>query len=87
MGFIKVPIKVKRKDGSEATSEDRFPSEDILNYRAWHNKEGEDLTAIYFKKHTKRRHIIACMSPEELDKLLGTVANKTVANKTETVKD
>ena len=73
MDFIKVPIIVKRKDGTEAESDDRFPVEDILNYREWHNKEGKDLTAIYFKKHTKRRHIIACMSPEELDKKLGTV--------------
>lgn len=73
MDFIKVPIRVKKKDGSEETSEDRFPTDDILNYRKWHNVEGEDLTVIFFKKYTKRRKVIAVISVEELDKKLGTL--------------
>lgn len=84
MGFVKIPIKVKKKDGELQVEEERVQVADIKKYRKWHNEDNEDLTLIEFYpelikdkdgnvvQEIKRRNVFAAMSPEKLDKLLGT---------------
>jgi len=84
MGFVKIPIKVKKKDGTFQVEEERIHTEDIFKYRKWHNNDDEDITLIEFKstiiknrdsndvQEIKRKNMFAAMAVEELDKLLGT---------------
>lgn len=84
MGFVKIPIRVRKKDGSMQVEEERIQIGDIFKYRKWHNNDDEDITLIEFKptivknedddttQEIKRKSMFAVMAVEELDKLLGT---------------
>ncbi len=69
-GWIRIPLS--SRDGKEKKPV-RIPIDDIADYREWLNHENKSLTVFFFKKHTKRRKLIAEISVEEVDKMLNIV--------------
>lgn len=69
-GFIKIPIS--SRDGKDKRPV-RIPVSDIADYREWLNNDGKQLTVFFFKKHTRRRKLIAEISVEEVDGMLNVV--------------